>query len=93
MEELAVRGASTPVEHRALAGYFRGQAQNARAEAQRHELMAQNFRRRGGQIPRVPMRAQMREHCERIGSAQESLAVEYDELARLHDQEAAETTP
>jgi hypothetical protein len=86
MEELALRGAASTREHEALAAYYRRLVDESRQTARRHELMAATYRGKRG--PQRLTRTQMQRHCKSIQEAQEALAVQYEELARLHDQEA-----
>jgi hypothetical protein len=84
LEEVVLQGASTPAEHEALRDYFRTKATRARAEAFRHARLARAYLGAGHARTAV----EMREHCERIAAEQESLAAEYDKIARLHEREA-----
>ena len=83
LEQLVVKMATTPAHHLALADYYRANADTARAEAHRHRSMAITYR-----SGKIRNRQLMGTHCDRIVSAQEALAKEYEELAALHEQEA-----
>lgn len=83
-EQLAVEMAEAPVEHAALARYFRAMSAEARGEMRLHEYMARSFH--SGK-----KRAQLgARHCEKLAEQYRAMAEEYDGLAELHD-EAART--
>jgi hypothetical protein len=83
IESLVIKLASTPEQHRAVAEYYRAQAEAAREEAQRHRAMAAGY---GG--TKLAEREHMRAHCEKIAAGQEATAKEYEALAAVHDAEA-----
>ena len=79
LERLAVRMATEPEHHSALAEYFGDRAEFARKEAMRHHEMAR--------VPReTKIRNQIRagKNCERTAAKYESLAKQYAELAAFH---------
>ena len=80
IEELAAKLASTPEEHQAVAAYYRGKAEEARTEAQRHRTMAATYS--GGKY--VEKKA-MEEHCAKLTDTYDALAKEYDALAADHE--------
>jgi hypothetical protein len=88
LEELVSQMANTPDEHKAVADYFRSRAEQARAEANVHKRMGKNY---GG--TKIAAAAQMKQHCEQIAEAQETVAKQYEELAQLHDAEAKGAKP
>ena len=79
-DELAAQLAATPEQHKAVASYFRGKAADARAEAQRHQKMAQTY---GG--GKYTQKQAMEEHCANLAATFESAAKEYDALAVEHE--------
>ncbi len=92
MEELALRGALSAREHEAVAAHYRRLADASRQAARRHEFMAATYRGQRG--PQRRTRTEMQRHCQSIQEAHEALAAQYEEFARLHEQEAtgSETT-
>jgi len=84
IEELAAQLATTPEQHQAVAAYYRGQAEQARAEAQRHRKMSARYA--GGKY--VQKKA-MEDHCAKLTASYESLAAQYESLAADHDAAAA----
>jgi hypothetical protein len=81
LEQLVVEMADTPADHAAVAAHFRAKAADARAAAQRHKSMARAY---GG--GKLNTRLQMRGHCDRLSEENEAIAVEYEALAKLHDE-------
>ena len=74
--------ATTSAQHHAVADHYTAKAEEARKEMLRHEQMAQAY-----MLGKTP-RPQMRDHCLKVAKNQEQIAAEYDELAKLHEQEA-----
>lgn len=79
-----------PEHHLAIAVYYRTLAAEALAEAQKHEAMRSTYRHdhrrfKGG----APVRQQMTRHCDRLIALHREAATEYEELAKLHEAEAA----
>lgn len=83
LEALAAELATTPEQHKAVAAYFRGQAAEARQEADTHRAMARNYAQ--GNYKRKEI---MKKHCERLIANFEAMAAEYDQLAEAHEQAA-----
>ena len=83
LEELAAGMADTPEEHKAVAAFYRGKAEEARAEATRHRTMGKTYA--GGKY--VQKKA-MEGHCEGLVASYESIAKQYDELAAEHEASA-----
>lgn len=83
IEALATETATTAAQHEALAAYYRGKAADARAVVKTHRDMAASF------VSKADTgMTSMRAHCERLASAAEQEAVEYDALAAVQDAEA-----
>ena len=82
LEHLVIEMATTSAQHHTVAEHYTAKAEEARKEMRRHEQMAQSYMR--GKTPQP----QMRDHCLKIARSQEQIAAEYDELAKLHEQEA-----
>ena len=82
LEEMAVESATTPSDHNALAAHYREHASQARAEAARHRSMARAYTR-GKQGTRAAS-----QHCKRLTEHYDAMAMEYEELAKLHETEA-----
>ena len=83
LEQLVIEMATTSRHHVALAEYYRGKADIALAMAEKHRAIADTYKG-----TKIRKREKLRDHCERIVSNQEALAMEYGELAALHEQEA-----
>lgn len=84
IETLAEQAATTPAQHEALAAYYRGKADAARAEAKRHQEMAVNFPSKGG--------TGMQAHCQALTEAAQKSATAYDAMAAIHDEQARTAT-
>ena len=80
IEELAAGMADTPEDHKAVASYYRGKAEEARAEAQRHRKMGSMYL--GG---KYRQKEDMEKHCEGLSASYDALAKQYDALAADHD--------
>jgi hypothetical protein len=89
LEELVSRMADTPEEHQAVADYFRGKAEAARAEAESHQRMGKSYTG----ASKLRDREQMKQHCDAIAKAQGAIADEYEALAKLHEAEAKGRKP
>lgn len=93
LEELVVEMAHTPQQHTALARHYREKAAEAREEVKLHEKMASSYsggppgKMTGGRMQR---RQKMGRHCKSIADKYAEMATDYEELARLHDEEAAQ---
>ena len=91
LEQLVVEMAKTPAEHAALASHYRAEAAKAQAGVREHEAMARSYMPSGqSKISwgTIKQRQKMADHCKRLSQASESMAKEYDALAKLHDEEA-----
>ena len=80
LEELASGLADTPDEHKAVASYYRGKAEQARNEAAVHRRMAEAFG-----IGKYAEKKTMKSHCEGLVATFETQAKQYDALAADHD--------
>ncbi len=83
LEQLVVEMAHTSGQHSALAQHYRAKAEEARAERERHELMAATY---GG--GKASQRKRMKKHCQRSAGRFAGMAEEYDAVAALQDAEA-----
>jgi hypothetical protein len=83
VEQLVIEMAHTPDQHRAVAAHYRAKAEEARKEARRHESMGRIYATQRSAQPQVGRR-----HCEKLAQNYESIAAEYEELAKFHDGEA-----
>ena len=88
LEQLVIETAKTPAEHTALAKHFRAKAEEARAEARRHESMGKSYGLGPVKLTQV---AQMQGHCKKLTELNGAMATEYEGLAKGH--EAAAKTP
>jgi hypothetical protein len=82
LEHLVIEMATTSAQHHAVADHYTAKAEEARKEMRRHEQMAQTY-----MLGKTPQ-PQMRDHCLKIARNQEQIAAEYQELAKLHEEEA-----
>lgn len=80
IEELIVEMATDQGDHEALARYYKAKAEQARAEAHRHDRMGRSYH--GGKMSE---KSRMKRHCGSISEKYEAMAKEYDELAKLHE--------
>ena len=83
LEQIVVEMAKTPADHAALAAHYRAQAEEARADMRRHESMGRAYMRGSKQ------RTGASSHCKRLAERYGAMAGEYDELAKLHEEEAS----
>jgi len=83
LEEVLIESATTPVQHQALANYFRAKAEAARKEAERHRSMAKAY---GG--TKLVIAEAQRKHCTDLAASYEAQAKDYDAMAAAHDAEA-----
>jgi len=88
LEHLVIEMASSTAEHNAVSRHYSAQAEAARQDVRRHEEMARIYG--GGGRTGQP---QMRRHCEQLAKKFEEIAVEYDQLAQLHADEARKLAP
>lgn len=84
LEALAAESASTPEQHQALAAYYKGKAEEAKAEAKLHQGMALSYGSKGG----GGSGAGMATHCANLTKAAQQAATEYEALAAFHEGEA-----
>jgi len=83
LEEVVVEMAHTKAEHQALAKFYGEKAADARALASRHQSMGRAYLGgKGGN------KQAFTNHCKRIAEQQDAMAKEFDELAKLHEEEA-----
>ncbi len=85
LEQLVIEMAHSPADHAALAKHYRAKAEEARADMRQHKSMRRIYT--GG---KQGIRAGGF-HCKRLAARFGDIASEYDELAKLHDAEAART--
>lgn len=79
-----------PEHHRAIAVYYRTLAGEALTEVAKHEAMRKAYRHDHQRFKTgVPARRSMTRHCDRLIELHREAATEYEELAKLHDAEAA----
>lgn len=78
-----------PEQHLAIAVYYRTLAADALTEAQKHEAMRNAYRRDQRFRSGAPASRQIARHCDRLIELHRETAREYEELAKLHDAEAA----
>jgi hypothetical protein len=84
LEQLVIEMASTRAEHEAVAHHYSARAEAASADARRHREMARIYGGGGGRAGRPEMRG----HCERLATKYEEIAAEYEQLSKLHAEEA-----
>ena len=83
LEQLVVETADTKAEHEALANYYEREAADARKLANRHKSMGRAY------VGGKSMNNQaMSSHCNKIAEQQEAIAKEYEEMAKMHRDEA-----
>lgn len=82
-EHLVIEMANTPDEHRAVARHYKIKADEAREQARRHESMGRLY---AGQRSALPQRG--KQHCEALAKNYQAIALEYEELAKLHGEQA-----
>lgn len=80
-----------PEHHLAIAGYYRTLAAEALTDVQKHEAMRNTYRRHDHRRLKtgMPARRSMKRHCDRLIELHQETAREYEELAKLHEAEAA----
>lgn len=83
IEQLIAKSAHTPADHTALAAYYRGKAEKARAAAAKHDAMGASY---GG--GKMAQKDQMMAHCKKLADENNAMAADYDALAKLHEQDA-----
>ena len=85
-----IEAARTRADHEALAAYFKGEAQAARAKAAEHREMLQAYQR---QVAGGRGNANMATHCNSLIQGYEGMAADYDRMADGHRQMAAQAKP
>jgi hypothetical protein len=85
LEQLVVEGAQSKAQHEALAQHYEEQASAARKLANRHESTGRAYL--GGKGGNKQL---FQNHCKRIAEQQRAMAEEYDALAKLHREQAAQ---
>lgn len=91
LEQVLVEIATTPAEHAALANHYRAKAADARAAAREHEEMARTYVPTGHtkfSWGTIQQRNQMADHCKKLSQQNDSMAKDYDALAKLHDEQS-----
>jgi hypothetical protein len=83
LEQLVIEMAHTRAEHTAVARHYMAKAEEARSEMRRHEKMANAY---GSSKTTQPQR--MRNHCLDLAKKYGEIAADYDDLAKLHQEEA-----
>lgn len=83
LEHVLVESAQSAADHLALAHHYRAKAAEARAEAAIHEKMGRTYAQ-----GKATERARMQTHCQKIADSFKAQAVEYDEMASVHEAEA-----
>jgi cbb3-type cytochrome oxidase cytochrome c subunit len=78
--------AKTAADHQAIADYYKEQAKEAQAQADKHKKMAQEYSM--SSIGRQATKTHFHEHCEALVRDYESAAKEYDGLAKAHEEMA-----
>jgi hypothetical protein len=84
LEQILAETATTPAQHQALAKYYRAKAADAKAEAESHRTVANNYSAGAS----VPMARQRSEHCGKLASLADAEASEYEKLAATHETQA-----
>lgn len=83
IEQLAVEMAETPKQHAALATYYHERANEARAEAKRHQQMGRAYG-----AGNMALKKRMKQHCSKLVEEYEEVARNYDALAAAHEEQA-----
>jgi len=88
--ELLNEMSDTPGHHLAIAVYYRTLAAEQMTEVEKHRSMGETYRHdhqrfRSGATARQSMTS----HCDRLVELHQEAAAEYEELAKLHEAEAA----
>lgn len=85
--EKMIQTAKTRADHEALAVYYDKLAAEAKANAEKHRKMGEDYKKGGGPMA---SKTHFHEHCEAITRSYESAAKEYGEMAKGHRQMAKE---
>lgn len=83
IEKLVSELAEKPEHHKAISNYYTEKAAAARAEAAEHQKMASM---RIGHSKSAMTQQNWESHCKSLSSSLESVAKEYDALAKLHEE-------
>jgi hypothetical protein len=86
--ELLNNMADKPEDHKAIADYYRKMAAQAKEEAGLHEKMKVKYNHDHGKMKGMAASGNTKKHCERIIKLQQSVAEEYEALAKLHEKSA-----
>ena len=78
--------AKTAADHQAIADYYKEQAKEAQAQADKHKKMAQEYSM--SSIGRQATKTHFHQHCEALVRNYESAAKEYNDLAKMHEEMA-----
>jgi len=79
-----------PEHHLAIATYYRTLAAEALTEVEKHGAMRNTYRHDHHRLKTgMPARRSMKRHCDRLIKLHRETAREYEELAKLHEAEAA----
>jgi len=81
--------ADKPQNHLAIATYYRTLAAEARVEVEKHKAMNTSYHNHAQFKSGAGTGQSMSRHCDRLIELQQSTANEYEELAKLHEAEAA----
>jgi ribulose kinase len=76
-----ISSAKTPADHEAIAGYYEGQAKEARQKAEEHRKMGETYKKGGGALA---AKTHFHEHCEALARSYTAEAKEYEALAAAH---------
>ena len=78
--------AKTAADHQAIADYYKQQAKEAQAQADKHKKMAQEYGM--ASIGKQATKTHFHQHCEALVRDYESAAKEYNDLAKAHEEMA-----
>lgn len=81
--------ADKPQNHLAIATYYRTLAAEARVEVEKHKAMNTRYHNHAEFKSGALTGRAMSRHCDRLIELQTATANEYEELAKLHETEAA----
>ena len=84
--EKMIQNAKTAVDHQAIADYYAREAAAAKAKADLHRKMGEDYKKAGGALAG---KTHFHEHCEALVRSFESLAKDYAALAEAHQKMAA----
>ena len=78
--ELLVRSAKTPADHERIAAYYDREAVIARAQAEKHRRMSEDYKKAGGPAAKT----HLHEHCDALVKTYQSAAKDYESMAKAH---------